>query len=105
MNELYLFLFLHCIADYPWQGDFLSSVKGKSDFLLFCHSAIWAGVIWLGFFALGRNSQVIFPCLCVGHFFIDRWKARKEDKTFCLTRDLYIDQALHAAQIAVCFLF
>ena len=104
MKNLYLFVLLHCIADYPWQGDFLSSAKGKNDLLLFCHSAIWAGVIWMGFMSLGMGSELIFPWLCAGHFAIDRWKSHKTDKTRALTTDLYIDQALHAAQIISCFI-
>lgn len=105
MNNVWLFVFLHCIADYPFQGDFLSTIKGKNDFLLFCHSAIWAGVVWVGFLWLGMTSPLIFPWLCLGHFIIDRWKSRKSDKTYALTKDLYIDQILHALQIGLAFIF
>lgn len=98
-----MFLVLHCIADYPLQGDFLANFKGKNDFILLVHSIIWAGIISFGFLYVGKQIEVIFPLLLVGHFFIDRWKSRKTDKTNALTKDLYIDQALHAVQIAVCF--
>jgi hypothetical protein len=101
-----MFLVLHCIADYPLQGDFLANFKGKNDFVLLVHSIIWSGVVSFGFLYIGKQIEVIFPVLLVGHFFIDRWKSKKIDKTNktnALTKDLYIDQALHAIQIAACF--
>ena len=100
---IFMFMVLHCVADYPLQGDFLANFKGKNNFVLFVHSVIWAGIVSLGFIYIGKNIEVIFPVLLVGHFFIDRWKSRKLDKTNTLTKDLYIDQFLHAIQIAVCF--
>ena len=105
MKTAYIFLILHCIADYPLQGDFLSQMKGKNDFLLFCHSAIWSGIIWAGFVAIGKTSSIIFPFLLVGHFCIDRWKSHKADKSKSLTYYLYIDQLLHFFQIVICFIF
>lgn len=99
MFAFYMFLTLHCLADYPLQGEFLANVKATNTFLLAVHCAIWAGLIWAGFRYLGFNSQYIFPYLFAGHFAIDLWKCTRQDKTKALTTYLYIDQALHAVQI------
>lgn len=97
-------LWLHFIGDYPLQGDFIANMKGKNDFILFCHVAIWTGYISIGlaWFCLFAWWKVAM--LLIGHFVIDRWKARKEDKTYALTRDLWIDQALHFVQLLICCL-
>lgn len=93
---------LHFIADFPLQGEFLANFKGKFDYLLFAHSIIWAGFISLGLLVLGEFQNWKFLFLLVGHFFIDRWKARKEDKTNALTKDLWVDQGLHLIQLIIC---
>ena len=95
---------LHLLADFPLQGEFLASVKGKYDYLLFCHAAIWTGAVSAGLIALGLFTWWKVVMLLVGHFLIDRWKARKEDKTYALTRDLWIDQSLHFVQLLLCLI-
>lgn len=99
MELLFALTVAHYIGDFPLQGDFLGTMKGKFDYLLFSHALIWAGVICavLGYFNAFAWWKVLF--LLIGHILIDRWKARKEDKTNALTKDLWIDQALHAVQI------
>lgn len=104
-NHFILFLGLHYIADFPLQGSFLAEMKGKYDYLLFAHAVIWAVVIAIGLNYFGLLSEWDFTILFIGHLYIDRWNARKKDKTFALTRDLWIDQAIHMAQIAICILF
>lgn len=94
----------HCIADYPLQGEFLANFKGKFDYLLLMHSIIWGTVIAITLKYLGLYADWKFIFLIAGHFIIDRWKARKEDKTDALTWDLWIDQLLHALQLAICLL-
>jgi hypothetical protein len=91
----------HYIADYPLQGDFLATFKGKLDYILFCHALIWTGCVCavLGHFGVFAWWKVFF--LLVGHFWIDRWKSRKEDKAHALTRDLWVDQTLHFVQLVV----
>jgi len=91
----------HYIADYPLQGAFLSEMKGKLDYILFCHVIIWTGCVCavLGYFGIFAWWKVAF--LSVGHFIIDRWKARKSDKINALKKDLWIDQFLHFIQIVI----
>lgn len=99
LTTLFAATIAHYIGDYPLQGDFLANFKGKLDYILFCHAIIWTGCVCaaLGYFGAFAWWKAAF--LLVGHFAIDRWKARKEDKTNALTFDLWKDQALHFAQL------
>ncbi len=104
-EKVLLIYFLNLVGDYPLQGEFLANIKGKSDYLLFVHCVIWTGTICIGLYLLGIFAlwKVVF--LLVGHFIIDRWKARKINKEKSLTRDLYIDQILHLIQILMVTIF
>ena len=100
---LMLVIFAHYLADYPLQGDFLGTMKGKYDYLLFCHCVIWTGCvsISLAYFGLYATWKLLF--LFIGHFIIDRWKARHPSaKEIGLTKLLWIDQLLHFVQILIC---
>ena len=97
-------IWLHMIGDYPLQGDFLAQVKGKNDYILFCHSVIWTGCITVGLLLLGLFTWWKASMLLAGHFVIDRWKARKQDKSHSLTCDLWIDQGLHFLQLLICLI-
>ena len=101
LNALILMGTLHCIADYPLQGDFLANIKGKNFFLLLVHSFIWSGIVYLGLLHLGMATPYEFAVLFVVHAAIDKWKCNRPDKTKALTTDLYWDQAAHAVQILV----
>lgn len=90
---------VHCIADYPLQGDFLANIKGKNFFLLMVHSWIWSGLIWISGTMFFIANITDFLVLLVGHMLIDKWKCSRKDKSKALTTDLYIDQALHMVQI------
>jgi hypothetical protein len=104
-NQLIIVLTLHCLADYPLQGEFLSSIKGKNFFLLLVHSFIWAGMVYGGFYFLGVTQDPLqFLTLFFFHAAIDDWKCKRKDKTKALTTDLYIDQFGHFLQIMWVFL-
>ena len=100
--QLCTLIWLHMLGDYPLQPDFLAQFKGKNDYLLFCHSVLWTGCIAIGLIAFSSFTWWKIGMLLFGHFAIDRWKARKQDKTYSLTRDLWIDQGLHFIQLLVC---
>lgn len=102
--KLLILIWLHMLGDYSFQGDFLANVKGKNDYILFCHAFIWTGCIVLGLWALCIFAWWKVAFLLVGHFAVDRWKARKEDKTHALTKDLWVDQGLHLLQLVMCVL-
>jgi hypothetical protein len=101
-NNLIFLLTIHCLADYPLQGDFLANMKGKNKFLLIIHCFIWAGMIYgaANFLGITQNPSW-FVFLFMGHYLIDLWKCNRTDKTKALTTDLYIDQAGHLFQIIV----
>jgi hypothetical protein len=101
MTLLFAVVVAHYIADFPLQGDFMANLKGKLDYILFSHAMIWTGCVCavLGYFHDFAWWKVAL--LLIGHFFIDRWKSRKVDKTKSLTSDLWIDQAAHFAQLII----
>jgi hypothetical protein len=101
INAFILLLTIHCIADYPLQGDFLANVKGKNFFLLCIHAFIWAGMVYAGFMYLGVKDPQCFAFLFIGHVMIDKWKCSRPDKSKALTTDLYWDQLGHLIQILV----
>ncbi len=101
LEMIFVFFTLHCIADYPLQGDFLASFKGKNWFILFIHASIWSGVIYMGLMYYGIASPPKYLLLLLGHMMIDKWKCMREDKSKALTTDLYIDQVLHMVQLVV----
>jgi hypothetical protein len=101
----------HFLADYPLQGDFLATWKSKSYYILFVHSFIWASLVSLALISFGLYAPWKFLVLLIPHAIIDGWKCRTfkspEDrqKTLGITMNgmqaFFIDQALHALQLAV----
>ena len=95
-------MFAHYVGDYPLQGEFLGTMKGKYDYLLFCHCLIWTGcvcaaLVWLSAFAWWKLGFLFF-----GHVMVDRWKARHPNREqYGLTWLLWVDQFLHAGQCAL----
>ena len=91
----------HLIGDFPLQGNFLATNKGRYDFLLAVHALIATGCVCLVLGSINRFTWLIGGFLLVGHFIIDRWKARKRDKSDGLTEDLWLDQAMHFLQLCI----
>lgn len=104
MEKIYTFLFLHALADYPLQGDFLAKFKGTNTIAMTAHCLIWAGMIWIGLLFYGIDVVWHFPFLFFGHMAIDYWKCSRAGNGKELTTDLLIDQWLHFVQILVCLL-
>lgn len=98
IQTLFFLIFLHYLGDFPLQGQFLAENKGKNDYLLFAHAFIWAGTISAGllYFGLFATWKVLF--LLIGHFVIDRGKARLQVSG---QLELLIDQTLHFVQIVI----
>jgi hypothetical protein len=82
----------HFLADFPLQGDYLSSMKGKSWEHLFYHCAEYTGVFVI--FA----HPLLWACaaLFAPHFLIDALKAR-----YKVIPWLWLDQLLHILTIVV----
>lgn len=102
MKEIYLFLTLHAIADYPLQGDFLAQFKGRNWIAMTAHCLIWSGLIYAGLIYLGIDKAWSMPFLFFGHMAIDKWKCSRSGNGKELGSDLLIDQLLHFLQIAIC---
>lgn len=85
----------HFIADYPLQGEFLSQMKGKNNYLLLCHVLIYSLFLAAILSYLGLFSYWKLGILIISHTLIDWWKCHKAPKETALTTSLYIDQALH----------
>ena len=105
MTEKLLILYVaNLILDFPLQGDFLATYKSKNNYVLFVHSMIWAGGLCIAMMLIGLFAWWKLPMLLIGHMLIDAWKCRGWYKKLNIKdwHSLYIDQALHAAQIALC---
>lgn len=89
---LLIWLACHFLGDFPLQGDYLSSMKGRSWQHLCYHCACYTGV----FVLLAHASPTAALALFVPHFVIDALKAR-----YNIIPWLWLDQALHILTIAI----
>jgi hypothetical protein len=92
LSVLFIWLACHFLGDFPLQGDYLSSMKGKSWEHLFYHCACYTGV----FVLFAHTSPQAALALFVPHLVIDALKAR-----YKLIPWLWLDQLLHIITIAV----
>ena len=105
IEMIFVFLGLHCLADYPLQGDFLARLKGSNWIIMSAHCAIWTFFIYIGLVAFKVHQPMWqLPFLFFGHMVIDKWKCSRSGNGQEIKRDLLIDQCLHFVQIAVCIL-
>lgn len=93
LHTFLLLLFVHALADYPLQGDFLSRAKNRANPIpgvpwyqaLFAHAAIHAGGVYLV-----TSSPTLFVLEFVAHAITDDLK--------CMGRISFnADQAIHVA--------
>ncbi|MCP1354635.1 DUF3307 domain-containing protein [Aneurinibacillus migulanus] len=103
-----VFLFAHLLADYPLQGEFLATMKGKNFIVLFSHAGIWTGVIATTAYLLGFNVTYLdITLLFVVHAIADYAKARPigfYKKLNPLGLGLLVDQLIHVLQILLLIL-
>lgn len=93
-NILWIIL-AHYVADYPLQGDFLATTKGKYWYSLLAHSIIYGLCIALTLKLIGVFAIWKIFVLIGSHLIIDYKKATAKNKDKALTTYLYIDQSLH----------
>ncbi|MDF2499308.1 MAG: hypothetical protein K0Q77_22 [Anaerosporomusa subterranea] len=98
---LYLLL-AHYLADFPLQGDFLASMKGKNVYLLAVHVLIYTLLIGACLDLMGIYAVWKLWLVALSHTAIDYWKCHYAPKETALTASLYIDQALHLLVLMVC---
>ena len=110
MSLLISLIFIHFIADWALQSEWVAINKGKYWFVMFAHCIIWTGCIYFGliFFDIKVNLYNPVPMwkllfLFIGHYLVDLWKCRVYKKVpFCQQKTykhLYIDQLIHIIQV------
>lgn len=104
MNLLIL-MFAHLLADYPLQGEFLATTKGKNVISLISHAGIWTGCIAISGFLIGFDiSYIDVFSLFIVHVIADYLKASNKlwyKKLDSLKGGLLIDQLIHVLQIVI----
>lgn len=88
IDLLVLLIAVHFIADFPFQGDWLGTQKGKSWELMIYHCLIYAGTFVL--FTPITLKYILL--LFVSHLIIDPLKAR-----YKIIKHIWQDQLLHMA--------
>lgn len=101
-------IFAHLLADYPLQGDFLATMKGKNAIALVTHAGIWTGCIATAGYLVGYNVDIVDVALLFSvHTIADQLKATNKlwyrgiDN---LKVGLLSDQMIHVIQILL-FMF
>ena len=99
---IFVLMGLHCLADYPLQGEFVANFKGKLGLIMVAHCFIWTLCIYFGLWVFKLNHFAQLPFLFFGHYAIDSWKCSRSGNGKELGSDLLIDQMLHVTQIVFC---
>lgn len=101
-------LFAHLLADYPLQGDFLATMKGKNHIVLVSHAGIWTGTICTACWMMGIPIGLFDIVLLFGvHAIQDYLKAKPVGiykRLNPLGKGLLLDQFVHVLQIVVLLL-
>lgn len=100
-----ILIFAHLLADYPLQGDFLATMKGKNHIVLVSHAGIWTGTILTAVHLMGYNVGLLdVVTLFVVHAVADYCKAKPVGiykRLDSLKGGLLLDQSIHVVQILV----
>jgi Protein of unknown function (DUF3307) len=103
MSSFFWLLFAHLLADYPLQGEFLATMKGKNNIILATHAGIWTGMICLAMSLLGISFTALdVVLLFTVHTIADYLKAKNiwfYKKLNPLSSGLLVDQSIHVLQI------
>ena len=103
--QLLILLFAHLLADYPLQGEFLATMKGKNVIVLISHAGIWTGCIAVAGYLTGYDvGYGDIALLFAVHALADYLKAANKlwyKNMDALKGGLLIDQLIHVAQIAL----
>lgn len=98
-------VFAHLLADYPLQGDYLATTKGKNIISLVSHAGIWTGVICVTTYLLGASVNLLdITWLFIIHAIQDYMKAKPlifYKKLAPSKGGLLIDQLVHIGQILI----
>lgn len=75
--DMLLLFAVHCLADFPLQGDYLEKNKRKSLYLLTCHCVMYSAIVWAGYCLITDTSfdtqfsRIIFLVIFISHLLID----------------------------------
>lgn len=106
LQNFLIIVFLHYIADWGLQNDFMANNKGKYWEVMFAHCMVWSGAISLGLMYLHMFSVAKLVWLFGGHWAMDYFKINllkplpqlhPENEKYNLTL-LRIDQSFHILQ-------
>ena len=96
-------VFVHLLADYPLQGDFLAKMKGQNFLCLLTHCGIWTGCVFTvaHFLHIPFDMYWVLAMFAV-HLMADWWKSHGGyGKADPLGWPLWVDQAIHVGQVAI----
>lgn len=98
-------IFAHLLADYPLQGTFLATMKGKNHIVLVSHAGIWTGTLLVAVHLLGYDVTLFdVASLFLVHTIADYLKAKPVGiykRLDSLRGGLLLDQSIHIVQILV----
>lgn len=114
LTAMILLFGVHCIADYPFQPDFLVKYKRTSYYILACHCAIYTLVVTVGLFVTSifmgldiHNWFWIVIAIFLSHTIIDKWRCTHgedpENDDDVIRSYFYVDQSLHMLVIYAAF--
>lgn len=115
MVDAFVVFAMHCLADFPMQGEYLARTKSKSFYVLLCHCAIYTLIMTIGFRMVadirelgpGIDWDFVIMLLFYSHLIVDFIKGHFEAKLPLEKEDedkriwkrrmmlLYFDQATH----------
>jgi len=113
ISELFIFLvFVHFVADFALQSEFMAKYKQESWFIMTVHCIIWTGSIILalmwykGFHHLSEVSGLVsIWLLYVGHYLCDSFKCYFINGTEWGKRNIkhlfHADQVFHLIQLLI----
>lgn len=103
--SLLILIFAHLLADYPLQGEFLATMKGRNHIVLATHAGIWTGTILVAVHLLGFDVTLIdVAWLFIVHAVADYLKAKPVGvfkKLDALKGGMLLDQSIHLIQILI----
>ena len=75
METVIILLLSHFIGDYALQNDYIALNKGKNNYILFAHIAIWTFVMTITIW-YNIEWHIIILVLLIPHFVADYIKAK-----------------------------
>lgn len=108
MTSFCILLLSHYIGDYALQTEYLALNKGKDNYILFSHVAVWTFIVSINALLLDMKItfMLIVLLLFIPHFIMDYIKSHNIlwCKKLSQETSLIVDQAFHIMQIILLWL-